>query len=360
MEEPLDGGVEEEAFGELKGVRAINFTFDVDEVTEQIKTEDAVQKAKARKELLEKQTKKMQKPGAWNIAGSACEAWDWFQGRARDTFDYTTFRHRKYGYLVQLYDQTNGAWISFSRMAKTQVVYVCFSNGLTETRKEFWGNDLVQSLVNLTVVQNRSMPFRAIADGDPVIFRHSYWHGQVQGGSVVIKHLKKTKLELHLTPEGFVFVGEPSYLQGGEGEMWTEIEDDVIKEDPVPRLVDESLGPPLAIWVQGPKRAQKVAVDRAVDLLKEQDLKWRQGDTEWMYIAREAKLENATKDAAMGVSQVNTLDTTADEIQEFYNHRHGVPYAELEGIPPGGGAGEPPPLEELVYQEGVGFGFNLL
>ena len=55
-------------------------------------------------------------------------------------------------------------------------IYTC---RLTEPRKEFWGNDLVQSLVNLTVIQKRQMPFRALADGDPVIFRHSYWHGQV-------------------------------------------------------------------------------------------------------------------------------------------------------------------------------------
>jgi hypothetical protein len=30
------------------------------------------------------------------------EAWDWFQGRSKDTFEYSTFRHRKYGYVVQV------------------------------------------------------------------------------------------------------------------------------------------------------------------------------------------------------------------------------------------------------------------
>ena len=33
--------------------------------------------------------------------------------------------------------------------------------------------------LNKKVVQNRSMPFRALEDGQAIIFRHSYWHGQV-------------------------------------------------------------------------------------------------------------------------------------------------------------------------------------
>ena len=217
MEEPLvsadAGDASDLRHDPLPHVRAINFTFDVDEVTEQIKVEEAQKRAADRQAKIDRQIQAMQKPGAWSIAGSACEEWDWFQGRSKDTFDYSTFRHRKYGYVVQLYDQTNGAWISFSRMAQTQVTYTCLSNGLTETRRDFWGSDLVNALVNLTVVQKRRMPFRALADGDPVVFRHSYWHGQVLGGSVVIRHLKKTDLALHLTPEGFVFVGQPTVLQ---------------------------------------------------------------------------------------------------------------------------------------------------
>jgi hypothetical protein len=41
--------------------------------------EEAKKRAEAKQALIDKKLKKMQKSGAWNIAGSACEAWDWFQ-----------------------------------------------------------------------------------------------------------------------------------------------------------------------------------------------------------------------------------------------------------------------------------------
>ena len=38
----------------------------------------------------------------WGLAGSACEMWDWFQGRCWDMKDYTTFRNRRFGYVIQV------------------------------------------------------------------------------------------------------------------------------------------------------------------------------------------------------------------------------------------------------------------
>ncbi len=49
----------------------VNFTFNVEEVTEQIKTEEFAKKQREKKEIFEKKIKAMQKPGAWKIAGSA-------------------------------------------------------------------------------------------------------------------------------------------------------------------------------------------------------------------------------------------------------------------------------------------------
>jgi hypothetical protein len=209
---------------------------------------------------------------------------------------------------------------------------------------------------------------------------------------------------------------------------WTEVENDDIVDDHdvgVPECTDPDIGPPLAIWVQGPKRAQKMAVPRALDLLKEQDALWRQGDNDWfvcvcvcvcvcvfvcvcacvrvciyiyvytyihmyicihihihihtyiyiyiyvciyiyiyiyrMYVAREGKLTDASRDKTMGVR--SDLANTTDPKQPFaemYNP-FGIPYEELSGGEGGGGggAGEVPPLEELVYQEGVGYALRV-
>lgn len=349
MEDPL-GEQDEPEDDNLRHVRALNFTFDLDEVTAQIAEEDALRKSREKEAKIENLKRAMQKPGAWNIASSACTAWDWFQGRARDTHDYTTFRHRKYGYVVQLYDQTHGAWLSFSRMARTRVVYTCFSDGRTEPRKEFWGEDLVQRLVNLTVVEKRRMPFRALSDGDPIVFRHSYWHGQVKGGSVVIKHLKARQVELHMTPEGFVFVSQPSYFQGGQG-GWTEIRGEEGVEDLSDAPRDPDVGDPKAVWVQGAKRPQKLELLRATDLLREQDILWRQGDNDWKFVAREARLREAERDRTMGhrpgVNESVPLDEFGDMYKQYSPAHEGL-FEERSAA----GADEVPPLEELVYQDG--------
>jgi hypothetical protein len=360
MEDPLEGQDDDDDgldADNLKSVKALNFTFDLDEVTAEIAAEEALRKSRAKQAKSDKLKQAMQKPGAWDIASSACVAWDWFQGRARDTYDYSTFRHRKYGYVVQLFDQTHAAWISFSRMARTRVVYTCFSDGRTEPRKEFWGEDLVQTLVNLTVVEKRRMPFRALADGDPVVFRHSYWHGQVKGGSVVIKHLKAKQVELHLTPEGFVFVGQPSYFQGGRG-GWTEIrEDEGILEDLSDPHYDEEAGQPKAVWVQGAKRPQKIELARASDLLQEQDVLWRQGDNDWKFVAREARLRDAERDRALGRRHERNVSDPLDQFGDMYKEYRPVQEDLFPGQSVGSGAGaEVPPLEELVYQGGVDSG----
>jgi len=48
-------------------------------------------------------------------------------------------------------------------------------------------------------------------------------------------------------------------------------------------------------------------------------------------------------------------------LQEMYNNPFGVPHADLGAGGGGGGGGgeQPPALEELVYQEGVGYSFHL-
>ena len=80
MEEPLvsadAGDASDLRHDPLPHVRAINFTFDVDEVTEQIKVEEAQKRAADRQAKIDRQIQAMQKPGAWSIAGSACEEWD--------------------------------------------------------------------------------------------------------------------------------------------------------------------------------------------------------------------------------------------------------------------------------------------
>jgi len=202
------------------------------------------------------------------------------------------------------------------------------------------------------------MPFRAQADGDPIVFRHSYWHGQVRGGSVVIKHLKFRQLELHMTAEGFVFVGEPSCFQGGAG-PWTEFrEDGEMVEDQSDPVRDEDAGEPQALWVQGAKRPQKVDVSRATELLREQGILWRQGDNEWKFIAREARLRDPERDRQLGRGlEVNTSNPL-EHFGDMYTRHEGV-----EGLlGEGGAAGEPPPLEELIYQDqgdGSGYAFRI-
>lgn len=67
------------------------------------------------KQLREKREKEEQERRSslssnWSPNGTACEAWDWFQGRSDDGRDYTTLRSREYGYVVQLYDNTELAW----------------------------------------------------------------------------------------------------------------------------------------------------------------------------------------------------------------------------------------------------------
>ncbi len=42
---------------------------------------------------------------------------------------------------------------------------------------------------------------------------HTHTYTQVEGSHILITHSKKRLQQLHLTPEGFVFLGEPSYFQ---------------------------------------------------------------------------------------------------------------------------------------------------
>jgi hypothetical protein len=76
-----------------------------------------------------------------------------------------------------------------------------------------------------------------------------------------------------------------------------------------------------------------------------------------MYIAREGKLMDKVRDATMGVTTdlTNTTDPKLP-FEEMYNP-FGVPYEELSAG--GGGGGPVPPLEELVYQEGVGYALRV-
>ena len=117
--------------------------------------------------------------------------------------------------------------------------------------------------------------------------------------------------------------------------------------------------------VQGPKRAQKVGVERARALLEYQDALWRQGDSEWIHIAREARVSDPEMDRTMGkgkdADRTDTDEGASGDSQEFHG-RYGIPYAELAGQ---GGADwgasgrDGAALEELVYQKGIGYAFPM-
>ena len=88
------------------------------------------------------------------------------------------------------------------------------------------------------------------------------------------------------------------------------------------------------------------------------------------YVAREARLQNATKDKLMGQNKEShqSHETTQGHarLQDMYKHseHNTLPSQETNAGVGGVGRGEsrddPPPLEDLIYQDGVGYCFRLL
>lgn len=143
----------------------------------------------------------------------------------------------------------------------------------------------VYALTNMTEVENKEMPFRCQRDGDAIIFRHSYWLGVVRGPHITIRHAKKLDVELHLTSQGFVFVGQDSYFQGAGGTC-------------IP-----SLGRAGVVWVQGPRPARWIERARGRELLRRQRILSTQGDLNWLGIAKNARLEDPEEDTICGAEE---------------------------------------------------------
>jgi hypothetical protein len=150
----------------------------------------------------------------------------------------------------------------------------------------------VYALTNMTEIQGKLMPFRCERDGDAIIFRHSYWLGIVHGPHITIKHAKMENVELHLTKQGFVYVGQDSYCQGAGGTGTA-----------VPRL-----GRAGVIWVQGPKPARWIQRARGIELLKRQRVLCQQGDLTWLDIAKNARLEDPKEDEAVGIEEDDKVE----------------------------------------------------
>eukprot|EP00960_Hanusia_phi_P065826 766223-Hanusia_phi.AAC.1 len=164
---PWDSSTQEEIVEDEEALPKIDDPLKHVKANEELKRRREEEAERLREVEREKQKKAKKKRGSWNIAGTACLAWDWFQGRSNNVYDFTTLRNRKFGYVVQLYDLTPTGWISFSRMTTTRVVYTCFCNGITEPRgSEFWGESLVKSLLNMTMIQQLA---RAGIDRNPAL-----------------------------------------------------------------------------------------------------------------------------------------------------------------------------------------------
>ena len=87
------------------------------------------------------------------------------------------------------------------------------------------------------------------------------------------------------------------------------------------------------------------------------------------YVAREARLQNSTKDKLMGQNKEShePHETTQGNarLQDMYkDNEHTLPSLETNsgegGVGGGGSRDDQPPLEDLIYQDGVGYCFRLL